>query len=352
MGTLRRIPGTDRWWEDPQTLIKYLEVYVDHQRRRVSSGETDLDKAQRKRRDLERTAREKYKIRKPKGLPTFEEAWDEWIETTKVMWRLGTLADIQSVGKVHLKPYYGKYLVAEVADAELWKKYVAHKYAQRPGCKLARHHAYFTMFLNAQFEAGKIPRVPALYDPDPEVDAAVVIARSEQARVLRFLRNHEDAEDMLLGFMMAITLGMREYEIFDLKKDRIDAKNWFIRLRADDVKTGKPRSIPIVHRWIRAQLSKRIARAGSDFIFPSPKDPGKSRWFPQRAWNLVREKTGIEITFHNTRHTAATRFSKLILPTVAARILGMSLDVYDRKYCRTQEEDLMSAMVVFTARGR
>ena len=345
VGTLKRITLTDRWWEDPVTGIKYLEVYVKNVRRRISSGEVSLEKAEKKRRELERTAAERH--RKQKGLSSnaFEVRWDAWVELNKTIWRQGTLADIKSVGKCHMKPFFEKYLITEV-DAELWKKYVALKLSNRPDMRLARHQAYLTMFLNSEAEAGRLTKAPGLFDPDPEVDAAVVISYKEEAEILEACQD----EDLRLGFTMGIRLGMREYEIFGLAKDRVDASTWFINLRAEDTKTGKGRSVPVVDKEIIKDLKKRLEAEDTDWIFPSPRNKTKSRWFPRDAWDEVREKTGIDVTFHNTRHTAATRFAEVMQPTHAARILGMSIEIFDKRYCRVKDKELKSAMERMNAR--
>lgn len=337
MGTLRRVHGTDRWWIDPESGVFYLEVYVGNERTRLSSKERDLEKAKKKRRFLEREAKLRYGRRKPTGRPFFAPEWDGWTMMNRSIWKPGTYADIVSRGRVHLKPFFGDYLVDEINDA-VWEKYLSFKLSERPGLKIAKHQDYLAMFLRHQQRLGNVHHIPTLRNPDPETDAARIITPEEEREILAKLTG-----DMRLAFLMAIRLGMREYEVLGLQKDRISTQDWFIRLKASDTKTERGRSVPVADTELREEILKRMSDP-SPFLFPSPKDPSTSRWMPRKEWDAVREDTGIDITFHNTRHTCATRMADVMPVTHTARILGQSIEVCDKRYYRCKESDLMASM--------
>jgi len=100
--------------------------------------------------------------------------------------------------------------------------------------------------------------------------------------------------------MMAYYTGMRKGEILNLKWDRIDLENGFIRLQPEDTKTDEGRIIPLhkevikmlqtmprdIHGWVFTYNGKRLLRI-------------------DRSFKTACKAADIEgFTFHDLRHTA------------------------------------------------
>lgn len=126
-------------------------------------------------------------------------------------------------------------------------------------------------------------------------------------------RNREFAKYLKDLVLVALHSGMREAEIFNLKKEDISLKEFYIRV--NDTKTGQPRSVP-VNDTLKAVLEKRLQDPRSGYLFCNSK--GKKLtvltnafWFAVKEAGLVRidGKTGegMRFRFHDLRHTFGSR---------------------------------------------
>jgi len=109
----------------------------------------------------------------------------------------------------------------------------------------------------------------------------------------------------------AYRTAMRKSEIINIALSRIDLKEGFIRLRAEDTKTGHGRSIPI-HSELMEVLKKvlKVRPLNCDRAFHRegrPINGDHIRWAHQR----VCKKANIEnFTFHDFRHTCINNWRK------------------------------------------
>jgi integrase len=109
----------------------------------------------------------------------------------------------------------------------------------------------------------------------------------------------------------AYRTAMRKSEIINVTPSRVDVKEGFIRLRAEDTKTGNGRSIPI-HPELMEVLKKvlKVRPLNCDCVFHRdgrPLDSNHIRW----AHQMVRKKARIEnFTFHDFRHTCINNWRK------------------------------------------
>jgi integrase len=104
---------------------------------------------------------------------------------------------------------------------------------------------------------------------------------------------------------------MRKSEIVTLSRSRVDLKDEFIRLRAEDTKTGAGRSIPIHPELIGAlKRAFKVRPLSCDKAFHRdgrPLDSDHIRW----VHKTVCEKAGIEnFTFHDFRHTCINNWRR------------------------------------------
>jgi integrase len=113
--------------------------------------------------------------------------------------------------------------------------------------------------------------------------------------------------------LVALKTGMREREIFNLKKEDIHLPERYMILR--DTKTGDPRTVPI-NDSLCELLARRLKDPRSEYLFCTSKGTRltvltKAFWTAVKDAGLVRidAKTGKSIRFrlHDCRHTFGTR---------------------------------------------
>jgi integrase len=93
---------------------------------------------------------------------------------------------------------------------------------------------------------------------------------------------------------------MRKSEILNLLWDRIDLKNGFIRLKAEDTKNGEARVIPL-NNELTVLLKNTIKCLHYDYVFTRNNKPIR------KAFEGACKEAGIEnFTFHDFRHTFVT----------------------------------------------
>ena len=111
--------------------------------------------------------------------------------------------------------------------------------------------------------------------------------------------------------MTAFLTGMRRGEIVNLSPSRIDLKEGFIRLRAEDTKTGYGRSIPI-HPELMEVLQRvlKVRPLNLDRVFHRNGNPIKESTF-REAHEATCKKAGIEnFLFHDFRRVCVNRWRK------------------------------------------
>jgi integrase len=111
--------------------------------------------------------------------------------------------------------------------------------------------------------------------------------------------------------MTAYHTAMRKGEIVNLSPSRVDLKEGFIRLKAEDTKTSKGRVIPIHEELMEVlRQSSKVRPLNCDRVFHrngKPIHPEHVRW----AHQSVCKEAGIEdFHFHDFRHTAINNWRK------------------------------------------
>lgn len=246
-----------------------------------------------------------------------------------------------------LNPYFGNFRIDQVTPA------TAHDYFSKvretdPDTKLFNDWKHLVMTMRRAYEKGLTPRPFKVKNPDPKTDADKVYSKKELVRLQR------NANPILrLQILIGLKMGMRIGEILLLKTDRLDFETGFIRLKKEDTKTRRARAVPIHPRVLRL-LKRHVGTLKGTALFPCPTDPNKSvgRQGNKRAWATCKRNAKVKGRFHDLRHTCATRTAETGMnPLLAARILGMDLEIYDKVYCKPKEESLSKAMAEFAKRG-
>jgi integrase len=133
-------------------------------------------------------------------------------------------------------------------------------------------------------------------------------------------------------FLLALETGMRLGEIVDLTTDRIFLDRRVIHLRAEDVKNGEKRDVPLSGEAIR--LIKQ-ADSGNGFLFE-----GLTKVYASHVFTECGRAAGIaDLHFHDTRHEATARLSKKLDPWELARALGHTNINQTLKYYQTTADE-------------
>jgi integrase len=138
--------------------------------------------------------------------------------------------------------------------------------------------------------------------PEEEKSLLEACQKSPQRKKAKYLRD-------LVSF--GLHSGMREAEIFNVRKDHVDLRNSFILVT--ETKNNESRKVP-VNATLREILTRRTKDEGSDYIFYNSKGRKltvltNAFWYAIKKVGLVRfesEKT-IRFRFHDLRHTFGSR---------------------------------------------
>ncbi len=268
----------------------------------------------------------------------FEDLYPEWLEEKRPTWRPRTYVDKEQKGRLHFIPFFGS-MKPEQVDEAAWGKYVSFKRRNQPKLKLKNHRQYLAEFMHHLHRHQIIDRVPRFHNPDPEIAPKMVLNRRQAV----LLQRHAN-RTLRLQIRMGLLMGMRLGEVLKLQWSRVDLKAGLIRLKAEDTKTKKARVVPM-HRLVRQGLERLFEVRQGPFVFASPYDVDKSVSSNKTAWKALCGQLNIQCGFHSLRHTCATRMAgSKISPSHACRILGMSLEIYDKVYCKPSDSDLAKAV--------
>ena len=185
-----------------------------------------------------------------------------------------------------------------------------------------------------------------------EVNPAKGIRRNRRPALTRFLSRNEiarlhqvlDAQTRKGSRQQAeivrllLLTGCRKGEIVGLRWSEVRDD----MLALADSKTG-PRTVPL-NTQARAILDRQ-PRAGSPFVFPSPRDPARPRGPDLPFWYRVRREAGIEeVRLHDLRHTMASHAVMNGVPVpVVSRLLGHSNVQMTLRYAHLADRDVEAA---------
>lgn len=162
------------------------------------------------------------------------------------------------------------------------------------------------------------------------------------------IAEHYDPRYQLMA-RLAYDLGNRKMELGSLLCERVRKIEGrvFIDLSHEDTKTGMPRIIPVPidladELWKRKNKNKT-------YVFESIKDEDKhiAAGVIDQHWTAAKDAAGVvgRLRFHDLRDSAATNMVKAdINPILICTILGMSMQMLQKKYLQLKPEDLLKAI--------
>jgi len=347
MSTLKSVENQPDLFYDPSNGIIHCRTFVNGRKItrstkvRMFTDEGVDQGAIRKARAEARKIQKKLILGDPKqrGRKLFEDLWHEWVDQKKSQWSDRYYRDIEDVGRLYFLPAFGHKLPGEVTEEvfDRWVKRIREE-KNNPKMRLKKHKAYLTLFLNYLHRLKLIPNAPKFDNPDRVPGHRKTYTKDEIQALLK-----NASMDLRLQIKIGYRMGMRKGEILNLRWNRIDWEESVIRLQAQDTKTKKPRIIPIP-KDILKELESRVEASSPLWVFPSIKDKRKPQTTNETAWAACKRRAGVQGRFHELRHTCATQMAHSnISPGIACRILGMSLEVYDKVYCQPSETQIKKA---------
>lgn len=138
-----------------------------------------------------------------------------------------------------------------------------------------------------------------------EPQGRVRFLNDDERKALLNACKQSECEELYTVVVLAISTGMRQGEIMNLRWEQIDQKRGYIFLH--ETKNGERRTVPLVgHAFELIQERAKIRRLDTTLIFPSHTKPTAPIAI-RRPWgDAVRVAELSDFRFHDLRHTAAS----------------------------------------------
>lgn len=171
------------------------------------------------------------------------------------------------------------------------------------------------------------------------------LSRETEEKYFAIAKRHPDLYD--LGRLM-IQQGCRPDEIRTLRVSRIDLERGQMNV-GTKTKASK-RTLDLTGESIEI-LTRRIAAAETDWIFPSDRKPGHPIVRSSRTHDKVCEEAGVSFVPYDLRHTFATRFMEVEGNDIVAlaAIMGHASLRLVQVYCHPSAAHKKEAMERFEA---
>ncbi|MDR4171175.1 site-specific integrase [Bacillus nitratireducens] len=295
---------------------------------------------------------------------TLKEYLIEWLEIKKMSVEKSSLSRYQSSINTHIIPSIGMVPLHKLNVMHIQKCYQSGLNSGIANNTILFQHRVLRAALNLAVKQNIISRNPATLAVIPKTEKSSIQTWTE-AEVKQFLLHSQESR-YHIGYLLAITTGMRLGEVLGLRWQDVDFNNHTVTINQtlghdNKIKTSaknnsSKRTIPIPLEVIeelkrrKLQINKdklRIGPAYHDLDLITCNNLGKvtTRSTFTSHFNKVIENAGIKkIKFHDTRHTHATLLLKQgVHPKVVSERLGhsdisLTLRIYSHVLPNMQED--------------
>jgi integrase len=284
----------------------YWIEYYDHDqvRRRERIGSSKEVAEQRLREVLTARAEGRHIKKSPDAKTRFNELAAWYLELPEVKAKRSYDRDKRSLKL--LLPFFGDKLLKDIKPA-LVEAYRQRRLGEPSGrtpttmtapATVNRELACFKTIFSKAIKNGKAERNPAVgvkqLKENNERDR--ILTPEEYARLLAHCPAH-----LKPIVKLAYHSGMRKNEILNLTWEKVDLKEGFIRLNAEDTKTRESRSVPLSPKLVDMFQAMPRGLPGVKVFNRS----GKPITSIREVFDAACKRAGIEnFTFHDFRHTA------------------------------------------------
>ena len=220
--------------------------------------------------------------------------------------------------------HLGDRKLEEISGPEL-KQLQEFKAIRVKGSTVNRQFAIIRSLLNkAVTDLGWLSQVPKFKKEKELEPPKKVLSAHEQEKLMRYLPPH-----LKRIVIFALNTGLRKSTIVNLNYDMYDFSERKLYIPAEIMKTKKSLNIPLhleAHKAImNTEYGSIHTRGLGTYLKNRPiftyngkriKDPGAS------AWRRAKKKAGIDIRFHDLRHTWATRCIEVGMSVAYVQYLG------------------------------
>lgn len=321
--------------------VYWYEFVFAGQRIRESSKSRSKTIAQDAERARRRELEEGFNnIRRGRKRPMlFSVAAREHLDIKKVQVKPSTLR-IEKKNVDHLMPVFGKLLLTDIDGKDI---------GEYQRLRVAEGAAGATINLEVGSLRAILVRHRLWANVQPDVkkrperdDVGTALGADAEERLLAACSK---SRSRLLwpAVVLAINTGLRRSELLGLRWQQIDFVNRIIRVGESKTRAGRHREVPLNSRArlaIQALAEEFLDRADDHFVFPSEHVGASGDNFDasitgtkpytavgtlKTAWKTAKKVAGVELRWHDLRHTAVTRLleSGQNLPMVAS-IMGWS----------------------------
>ena len=278
-------------------------------------------------------------VKKRQAPKRFSVAAAEWLEEKEPVWSDKSYTTNTGLLK-HLGSHFNDLLLIDITAADI-SAYQKRRRTAGASAKTINHEvgALRAILIKARLWEEIKPDVSML-----RVDETVgkALTKAEEQRLIQACAASR-SKTLLPFVQMALHTGLRKHELTDLTWAQVDLLRQEIRVgRAKSVK-GSNRIVPlnaqalgVLQNWMR----NFEHRAPEDFVFPTVAvghsgnerkpyqitvDQSVAIGDVKSAWGTAKYKAGVEVRFHDLRHTCATRLlERGASLSVVASIFGWS----------------------------
>jgi len=346
--SLYKQPGSNVWW---------YEFQFNGQRIRESAKTISKVVAGEAMRARRRQLEENYNsIKKPDMPKLFPIAAEEYMAAQRPKVAASTM-EVAERAVGHLLPYLRSKTVADITHLDI-KRFIDGRLAKGASNRyvnMALQALRAIMRRNHQWERLR-PDFTKLKEPKT---AGRELTESEEEKLL-----HECRLSCSRGLFTAVTLslyaGMRSSEVRLLRWKQIDLPSACVTVGKSKTEYGEGRLIPLIGPALDAMIewaARFPDRSPEHYVFPSENYSFNSKtklveirdhnankqigsW--KTAWTAVRRRAGVNLRFHDLRHTTVTRLLEKQSIEQITPIMGWSastmLDMMKRYQHRNLEK--------------